>query len=358
MGLFFMGVICMGGFRIRSKRFFLTYPQLPGGVDYYEIALCHYEDVFQLTREQFSYVIAKELHKDGNAHIHVYLEFDLKQDIYSAGKLDLKIDGRNFHGNYASARSTHNSIRYILKRINVEERAGNYKTNMVLPFLKGNYYSTVEEHLHAVLLEEGHEAAINVLFTQYPKDCIKRGSALLRNLELLNMYLESNRIGQCGPKYTLSDFKKSSLPKELKDWMKMESPASLILFGETGTGKTELAKALMHEKSVKYLLIRDKEGLKEFRKGFHSGLIFDDIDATKLTREELIHLLDTENESQIRILYGYMTLQEDLIRIFTTNYITRLLRNDKALERRAVKCEIKDNVKKRKRGRPPGSKKK
>lgn len=45
-------------FRIRTKKFFLTYPQLPKGKEdtFAEIAISHYEFVFSTPRDEFSYL--------------------------------------------------------------------------------------------------------------------------------------------------------------------------------------------------------------------------------------------------------------------------------------------------------------
>ena len=84
---------------------------------------------------------------------------------------------------------------------------------------------------------------------------------------------------------------------------------SLILYGRTGTGKTELAKSIFKHLGRKYLLIRDKNVLGHHSITSDTGLIFDDLSLKNESREVKIHHFDIENESQIRILYKVVIIQ-------------------------------------------------
>jgi len=55
------------------------------------------------------------------------------------------------------------------------------------------------------------------------------------------------------------------------------------------------------------------------------ALLFDDISLAKRTREEKIHIFDTENTSQIRILYGVAIIPSNIPRAFTTNKLDRVI---------------------------------
>lgn len=83
-------------FRLQSSKLFLTYPQCP-------IAA---EDVLSQLKEKVSpievheYIIAVETHKDGQPHVHCYLELSKKTNYKNANKLDLSSNDISYHGNY------------------------------------------------------------------------------------------------------------------------------------------------------------------------------------------------------------------------------------------------------------------
>ena len=82
------------GFRIRSKRFFLTYPKVINLPNLEQLFLKAMEEAFELiSKKDMGYVIVKELHEDGTPHIHVYLEFPSPRHIYSRDKLHVKLVG-------------------------------------------------------------------------------------------------------------------------------------------------------------------------------------------------------------------------------------------------------------------------
>ncbi len=77
-------------------------------------------------------------------------------------------------------------------------------------------------------------------------------------------------------------------------------------------GKTSSMLYLLNEYNP--LLVRDLNTLKDL-KDSNPALIFDDIDWKNISREEKIHLLDKDYESDIRVLYGTI----DLVKVVTSN---------------------------------------
>lgn len=333
-------------FRLRAKTMFLTYPQLPAGVkdrDIVEAALERYRTVFKST---FNYVIAIELHEDGNPHLHAFLKFDKVQKIYSATKLDFvltrhdqigaEIAAHVCHGKYEATKSQHKVVQYLLKDVVGD---GEIFTNMKLPIVDNVYYSDPYEHLYAVMLKDGYSAAIRELYHRYPKEATLKGNTICANLMRASHYLQDEDRLKARVEYDLNDF--TELPESVLEWLTNESHVPLILYGGSGFGKTALAKSLMSFLGKKYMIVSDINDLKEFHNSDFNAIIFDDLNLENLTREQIVHLVDVEEDRHIRVLYGTARVPSSTSKIFTLNYINPLTRNnDRAIVRRVQICKI------------------
>lgn len=91
-------------YQINSSKLFLTYPQCTLTK---EEALQHLQSIFNIK----SYVIASELHANGDPHLHVYLELPEAYRTRDPRFADLQ----GFHGNYQGCRSSKNVLRYCTK---------------------------------------------------------------------------------------------------------------------------------------------------------------------------------------------------------------------------------------------------
>ena len=327
-----------GEFRIRTRRFFLTYPQLPADFENLEeAAVLNYERIFKMERSKFKHTICKELHEDGNPHLHVYLEFTSVQRIYSKTKLDLKLEGHEeaFHGNYQAVKSQHATLQYILKSA---EDLDSVVTNWEMPIHNGVYYTSCEEHLHSILMDKGILEARNVLHTMYPKDSIRRGAIIESNLQTLAAYKVQNKLKSYIKHYGLEDFE--GLSDQIWNWFNDPSIGALVLYGPSGTGKTELAKALLNSLKIRYIVVSDKNALNQFDVSIHGAILFDDLNFNDINREELISLTDTNNGGDVRILYKTVSIPGFIHRVFTTNKPYQLFQNEAAIERRSIPVEI------------------
>ena len=309
-------------FRIRSKRLFLTYPQVPDLVGLEQQFLDSLKKSFQ--NQEMQYFISKELHQDGGVHIHVFLEFENQQQILSRDRLHVTLidpDSKKVivqEGNYQSVRSRTKVLEYLTKCMKF-----GYLTNIEIPAINGVVYWNVEEYLYATLDSKGLEESYYLLINKYKSMAVKKASTIFKNLKLIWDMKEQQRVQNLIKYRELSEF--SNIPPEISEWSNLDhSLLTLVLHGRSGTGKTELAKSILHSMKKDVKIIRDINELGNISIRENTGLLFDDISLFDLPRETKIHLFDLETTSQIRILYGIATIPASTVRIFTTNYLDSL----------------------------------
>lgn len=95
--------------KVQALGFFLTYPQCP----------LEPHDVLESLRkcspsEIKDYIVAVELHKDGNRHIHAFIRYE-RRVTWSATLWDITVNGKLYHGNYQQAKSWTAVIKYCCK---------------------------------------------------------------------------------------------------------------------------------------------------------------------------------------------------------------------------------------------------
>lgn len=277
-------------FRINTQTLFLTYPKCKMTP---EQALEQLEKIVKLE----VYLIAQEQHMDGTFHLHAYLRLDHKMNIKDERKFDLLLDGERYHPNIQGARSPKAVIKYVCKD-------GKYVTNMSQSTIDEAIRNNVKVgDLYKEAMEKAKDnidEAMKVL--EHPKtyrDLAVHGEAIERNLR-------ARKKQKTDPKFSLDLFKVNF------EWDKTKT---LVLWGPTNTGKTSLAKALLPNA----LFVRHIDALKEYKSGHYTGLIFDDMSFKHWPREAQIHLLDTDNVSQINVKHSIAIIPEGTPRIITTN---------------------------------------
>lgn len=113
----------------------------------------------------------------------------------------------------------------------------------------------------------------------------------------------------------LQTFRKDVLEK-LKCWD--PSTTSLLLRGRSNQGKTELAKALIKERTGEIPCFCSNLNRLASRDP-NQPIIYDDLNFKYLSRSKVIALTDTGNDRDIRILFGIHTVEAGTPRVFTTN---------------------------------------
>lgn len=94
-------------FQLNSKQLFLTYPQCTLSKDEAHMLLRLKLEEYMLEK----YVIAHELHANGDHHLHAYIKLSMPYRTRDSRSLDIG----GFHGNYQGCRSAKNVVKYCTK---------------------------------------------------------------------------------------------------------------------------------------------------------------------------------------------------------------------------------------------------
>lgn len=288
--------------KCNARQFFLTYPQcdmLP------DDALQQYECVLSIK----DYIVAREPHKDGNMHLHVYIMLD-KRKMCKASHFDLKDGDVTYHGNYQSCRNGHKVQKYCKK-------GGVYITNMDFSVLR-----------QAVNLAESGDVrgAFDAVAEARPDMILNGASRVLQSLELLKDRAEAPEEQQ-----DLNEW--VAVPAEIAKWNRKRQV--LWLYGPSGVGKTVYAKTLFGNP----LLVSHKDQLKGLNER-HDGIILDDFGMTHWPREAAIHITDLENRRGIDVKHGHVVIPKGMPRVFCSNVWVWPIDETGAIKRRvfAVRC--------------------
>lgn len=145
-----------GAFRLKGKKFLLTYPQ------------CDFakEEVLEHLKERFSPVylrVCHELHENGDPHLHVFIAFASTKDYSSPRAFDLQLhDGK--HGNYQVARTVAAAIQYVSKNDDWVEWG-------TIPRERSRAKDSDEAFSNALAAPTRQEAE-DILLAQAPRDAV------------------------------------------------------------------------------------------------------------------------------------------------------------------------------------------
>ncbi|ADG37313.1 replication-associated protein [Tomato yellow leaf curl virus] len=228
-------------FRINSKNYFLTYPKCSLTK---EEALSQLQNLQTPTNKKYI-KICRELHENGEPHLHVLIQFEGKFNCKNQRFFDLVSPSRSahFHPNLQGAKSSSDVKSYIDKdgdtldwgEFQIDGRSA-----------RGGQQSANDAY--AAALNSGSKTeALRVLRELAPKDFV---------LQFHNLNSNLDRIFQEPPAPYISPFLSSSfnqVPEELEVWVSenvMSSaarpwrPNSIVIEGDSRTGKTMWARSL------------------------------------------------------------------------------------------------------------------
>lgn len=293
-------------FRLSAKRLFLTYSQVPSEATKEELLV-----ELQQNISFDHYVISKEPHKDGGAHFHAILQARTKFNIRQAQTLDVKLglNKDNFHGNYQKVRNYGQAIEYVCKD-------GDYITSVT--DIKDGKLKSFQVLAHELYEAHGREAALRLIF----EEDLKRTFGSAKLIEIDKLFKLLDEVYGKQPKtvtspYELSEFRRGP---QLLTWEEAKHKLTLMLIGKTGTGKTAWLMAFMAKHKLKPLQITHKQGLKDLAPE-HTAIIANDYSFKEDANdpEQVLALFETQQPTQMRILYQCITKPSGLVQVFTCN---------------------------------------
>ncbi|ASL70132.1 replication associated protein [Emilia yellow vein Thailand virus] len=228
-------------FLINAKNYFLTYPQCSLTK---EEALSQLKNLTTPTNKLFIR-ICRELHEDGNPHLHVLIQFEGKFKCQNNRFFDLTSPTRSahFHPNIQAAKSSSDVKSYMDKDGDVLD-FGSFQIDG--RSARGGCQTANDAYAEAI--NSGSKAAaLNILREKAPKDFVLQFHNLTSNLD---------RIFTPPIEEYISPFSSSSfdqVPEELDEWAadnvvsaaaRPLRPVSIVIEGDSRTGKTMWARSL------------------------------------------------------------------------------------------------------------------
>jgi len=277
-----------------GKRFFLTYPQCNDAK----------EDLLYLLgckAELSYYVIARELHEDGNPHLHCCVEFKETQR-HGVDWLDL--NGK--HPNKQDPRSWTACQVYCKK--------------------DGDYIETPQD---ISIVKGGSELGLRSLCEGY--DSQEEWYSYCVGEKISFSFAEFFWIRCHGDFATIIDGDTEGvMVPELSSLEFPQDGKCFVLVGDSGTGKTTWAKKVVPKPA---LFVSHIDELKTFRIGYHKSIIFDDVDFNHYPRTSQISIVDFDNPRAIHCRHAVARIPPGIFKIFTSNSDPLLL-SDEAVRRR------------------------
>ncbi|UDN67472.1 replication-associated protein [robinz virus RP_428] len=193
---------------------FLTFPQCPLSENNYEIS--------STTGTECKFFIARELHGDGEPHLHAYIHFGRRRRFASADCFD--VDG--YHPNIQKPRSARDVVAYCGK--DDDTPLANF-TPDTLPGAAAGWGDILQQ-------SECKGDFLERVRQRFPRDYVLSLERLLSFCEW-KYGRENTQYGGRGRSEFLE-------PDTLKEWTAVERPKSLLFIGASRIGKTEWARSL------------------------------------------------------------------------------------------------------------------
>ena len=357
-------------FRLNSKKILVTY-----SMDNNKLSNYAPEDFVKFLYKKFSSnmhwcIIAFERSEITNyEHTHIYIQLLSKCDIKNPRRLD--IDG--VHGRYETVKNVESTIAYITKTENFKIFSGKnedsveYLTNKqmlgIISKYLGKYFSktcnigtkSIRENIYKLICSnkdiKNYKKQITEIFDKYLENkyiSIKDWVLFFDIISNMKDIENLDRLNNDKQDYEKPIYIHRKLLITIYIWARLYTnkygkPISFGLQGQPGTFKTSV---ITHMGGNDMIVIQHNDKLKLYDKRKHLFLLYDDIDLKGKSREEIIHLLDSEQEYQANVKNSMQVVDKSTIRIITTNKDFKELFNskDKAIARRIMKTKLYNRI--------------
>lgn len=266
-------------FRFNCKNLFLTYsqcPVAPSTIPETWIPVWNRSNNFNIC----NYYVVQEEHKDGNHHLHAVIGFDKKTHRRNANcrMFDILQDGVSYHPNIQPASVPKRLIKeYLAKQPDAE-------------WVSGGTFQPVPDYLQ--LAQSGDaQGAIAAFSNQHRMQYVLNMQKVEGNLRTI----AARSAGLHPPRFTLSQFRDTTVKQAVVNWLDSTQGAvwftTLVLWGDAGTGKTCLIRAVLPEAAcINHIEELDRIAYPE------RGVVFDDVDWSGFTPVQLRSVCEREYE--------------------------------------------------------------
>lgn len=290
-------------------------------------------DFLKTIRNIKAAIVSKELHESGKVHYHAYCWFHPKLNSRDSKLFDFC----NVHPNIGTTENQRAMINYVCKHGDVVchniDPAEYLKKEKVKrdKFYKDALQTAMEGDISAArkLLREND--TIRYCTSHSSIEAALR-SAYSEGQQNLNPVL-IEQGGWCTDAQNIDLKHKNDGERYFR---------THVLVGDAGIGKTQLAKYLLHKAGCRRIaVVRSCEQLRPIIDDI-DGFVFDelnvnapDVKGGRWTRESQIALVDREEEGAIPCRYNDVVLKRHIVRIITTNMLSRAIDiQDAAIARR------------------------
>lgn len=280
-----------------AKAVLLTYSQSPQLTK--DSILEHLKSLDNASCKLLGACIGQELHLDGGLHHHAAAQWTTSRT-WRPKMFNLM----NVHPNVSTHKKGKSTFAESLMRMwkYPQKEDPNPLIWGVQPSLKRTRNQIAQEAIGIAETRSVQEAILYLKESQ-AMELIKNYHAIERSLTAMSQTAKRTKTEA----RSLNSFKPNiiaSIPDELK---------SLYIWGPSGKGKTQLARAILPEAQV----ISHTDQLRGC--DFSKGIIFDDFGVSHWPVTAVIHLTDWEVERGINVKHGHVVIPAHTKKIFTYN---------------------------------------